>query len=180
MSPTHLRAAALLLLLPLLLFSGEVTGCNKGKSDAHSASGSQSSQDDKNEVSPSNVMSIGFEGMNDGFSYHEDTVICAVLIILGVAVCTFLTCYFSRKYKLCHREPPQPVGFNKPHWQNVSMADLNNRFEDLGAVGVTPAYPPPPPTQVVPTGAKTRFEARLAALESASRMASLKTAVEEG
>ena len=89
-------------------------------------------------------------------------------------------CYFSRKYKLCRREPPQPVGFNKPHWQNVSMADLNNRFEDLGAVGVTPAYPPPPPTQVVPTGAKTRFEARLAALESASRMAALKTAVEEG
>ena len=125
-------------------------------------------------------MSIGFEGMNDGFSYHEDTVICAVLIVLGVAVCIFLTCYFSKRYKLCRRETPQ-VDYGRSRWQNMSLADLSrqyqDRFEDLGPVGVTPPFPPPPVAQEVPRP-KARLEARLSALETAARMSTLESALD--
>ena len=160
MSPTHL-------FLFLFLFPGEVPTC---KPSSQAAAGSQSSQENKNEASPSNVMSIGFEGMNDGFSYHQDTVITAVLIVFVVAIGIFLACYFSKKYKVC--QAPRHMETNdRSHWRTMSLRTLSrryqDRFEDLGAVGVTPTYTPPPSAPETSSRSKLRLESRLSALENA-------------
>ena len=162
-------AQTLATLLTLLLFPGEALAC---KPSSQAAAGSQSSQDNENQASPTNVMSIGFEGMNDGFSYHQDTVITAVLIVFAVAIGIFLACYFSKKYKFC-QVPRQANNNDRSLWRNLSLRTLSrqyqDRFTDLGPVGVTPVYAPSPPsaTSEASSRAKGRLESRLSALENA-------------
>ena len=161
-------AQTLAILLTFLLFPEEALAC---KPSSQAAAGSQSSQDNENQASPTNVMSIGFEGMNDGFSYHQDTVITAVLIVFAAAIGIFLACYFSKKYKFC-QVPRQTDNNDRSQWRNISLRTLSrqyqNRFEDLGPVGVTPVYTPPPPsTSEASSRAKIRLESRLSALENA-------------
>ena len=159
-------AQTLAILLTFLLFPGEALAC---KPSSQAAAGSQSSQDNENQASPTNVMSIGFEGMNDGFSYHQDTVITAVLIVFAVAIGIFLACYFTKKYKFC--QVPRQTNNDRSLWRNVSLRTLSrqyqDRFTDLGPVGVTPVYTPPPSTSEASSRAKMRLETRLSALENA-------------